>query len=63
MAWLDTSAWVSSEREAVMWSRERKQRNEVREREQVQFSEGMRRQREERGDEETEEVGPARIKK
>ena len=53
MAWLDAPAWVSLKREAVTWSREREQRNEVREREQKQFGEGMRRQREERGDEET----------
>ena len=38
MAWLDAPAWVSSEREAVTWrrererEREREQRNEVRER-------------------------------
>ena len=34
-----------------------------REREQIQFGEGMRIQGEERGDEETEEVGLVRIKK
>ena len=32
VAWLDALAWVSSKREAVTWSREREQRNEVRER-------------------------------
>ena len=32
MAWLDAPAWVLSKREVVMWSREREQRNEVRER-------------------------------